>query len=84
MATTPGSSTYRSVSKSLPATPKHRSSGRVEFQTEFQTEFPEHCQIFDGHMKVRQHTTTTAAFSFQRKRFGENFCGLKRMYFILN
>ena len=50
MATTPGSSTYRSVSKSLPATPKHRSSARVEFQTEF----PEHCQIFDGHMKVRQ------------------------------
>ena len=52
VATTPGSSTYRSVSKSLPATPKHRSSARVEFQTEF----PEHCQIFDGHMKVRQPT----------------------------
>ena len=55
MATTPGSSTYRSVSKSLPATPKHRSSARVEFQTEF----PEHCQIFDGHMKVRHHITHT-------------------------
>ena len=39
----------RSVSKSLPATPKHRtSSARVEFQTDF----PEHCQLFDGHMKV--------------------------------
>ena len=39
----------RSVSKSLPVTPKHRtSSARVEFQTDF----PEHCQLFDGHMKV--------------------------------
>jgi len=46
-ATTPSSS-YRSVSKSLPATPKHRSSARVEFQTDF----PEHCKMFDGHMKV--------------------------------
>jgi len=35
-------------SKSLPATPKHRTSGKVEFQTEF----PEHCKMFDGHMKV--------------------------------
>ena len=25
-----------------------RTSGRVEFQTEF----PEHCKMFDGHMKV--------------------------------
>ena len=49
LATTPGSSSYRSVSKSLPVTPRHRSSARVEFQTDF----PEHCQIFDGHMKVR-------------------------------
>ena len=49
LATTPGSSTNRSVSKSLPVTPRHRSSARVEFQTDF----PEHCQIFDGHMKVR-------------------------------
>ena len=39
----------RGVSKSLPVTPKHRtSSARVEFQTDF----PEHCQLFDGHMKV--------------------------------
>jgi len=45
-ATTPSS--YRSVSKSLPATPKHRSTARVEFQTDF----PEHCKMFDGHMKV--------------------------------
>ena len=36
------------TSKSLPSTPKHRSSARVEFQTDF----PEHCQMFDGHMKV--------------------------------
>eukprot|EP00092_Neocalanus_flemingeri_P003832 GFUD01004128.1.p1 GENE.GFUD01004128.1~~GFUD01004128.1.p1 ORF type:complete len:1203 (+),score=265.86 GFUD01004128.1:433-4041(+) len=46
-AVTPSAS-YRSVSKSLPATPKHRSSARVEFQTDF----PEHCKMFDGHMKV--------------------------------
>ena len=39
---------HRSVSKSLPPTPKHRSSVRVEFQSDF----PEHCQMFDGHMKV--------------------------------
>ena len=39
---------HRSVSKSLPATPKHKSTARVEFQTDF----PEHCQVFDGHMKV--------------------------------
>jgi len=44
--TTPTS--YRSLSKSLPATPKHRASARVEFQTDF----PEHCKMFDGHMKV--------------------------------
>ena len=37
------------ASKSLPSTPKHRSSARVEFQTDF----PEHCQMFDGHMKVK-------------------------------
>lgn len=47
-AATPSTSSYRSVSKSLPATPKHRSSARVEFQTDF----PEHCKMFDGHMKV--------------------------------
>jgi len=47
-ASTTPSSTYRSVSKSLPATPKHRTSARVEFQTDF----PEHCKMFDGHMKV--------------------------------
>ena len=39
----PGSSSQsqKSVSKSLPVTPKHKSSARVEFQTDF----PEHCQI---------------------------------------
>ena len=41
-------SSGRAASKSLPTTPKHRSAARVEFQTDF----PEHCQMFDGHMKV--------------------------------
>ena len=41
----------QTVSKSLPTTPKHKSSARVEFQTEF----PEHCQMFDGHMKVIEY-----------------------------
>ena len=45
-----GQNSGPTASKSLPTTPKHRSSARVEFQTEF----PEHCQLFDGHMKVQK------------------------------
>ena len=54
-----GGESGRSQSKSLPATPKHRAArGGVDFLLSSAsppaTDFPEHCQLFDGHMKVRK------------------------------
>jgi len=44
----------RSLSKSLPATPKHRGArGSGDFiASSSPVDFPEHCLLFDGHMKV--------------------------------
>ena len=39
----------RQSSKSLPSTPsRHKAGSRVKFYTEF----PDHCKVFEGHMKV--------------------------------
>jgi hypothetical protein len=50
----PGGGSGRSLSKSLPATPKHRGArGSGDFiASSSPVDFPEHCLLFDGHMKV--------------------------------